>query len=211
MPIRHRSLRFGPLEAVAVASLLVAAAAFAAPGPRVRDEVRREERALVLLRRVAAAEQAFLAKKTLDANGDGVPEYGPLAALVKAGVLDAAVRSDASGTFLEESGYRLEVLLPSGPLPGGGVSLARSTERVDPALSARTFAVVALPQKGAGRRALYLDPTDRLYQAEGVNDDEGKSARAFPARVLERKDEDLKDGSTIWRRPDDPEPPRKPR
>ena len=210
MPIRHRSLRFGPLEGVALASLLVAAAAWAAPRPGVKAEIRREERALALVRTVAAAEQAFLEKKSLDANGDGKPEYGPLSALVNAGVLSAPLRSDAAGTFLEESGYRIEVLLPTGPLPGGGTSLARSSERADPVLSARVFAVVGLPQAG-GRRALYLDMTGRLYQAEGVNDDEGKAARAFPTRVLEREDEDLKDGSTIWHRPDDPKPPRKPR
>jgi hypothetical protein len=212
MPIRHRSLRFGPLEITALAAFGIAAVAWATPRPPIRAEIGREERALALGGAVAAAEKAFLAKKALDANGDGMPEYGPLTALTTAGVLAHPLRSDAAGTFLEESGYRIEVLLPSAPLPRGGLTLARSTERVEPELSARAFAVVGLPKKGAGRRAFYLDAAGRLFVADGVCDDAGEPARAFPARALEGSEEDLKDGSTIWHLlSGPPEPTRPPR
>jgi hypothetical protein len=196
--IRWKALRFGPLEAVAVLSLSVAAVAWAAPRPGIRERIAREERAAGLVLRVAAAERAFLARKVLDADGDGRAEYGTLLDLARAGLLDRTPRSDAQGDHLEESGYRIEVLLPGGPMRGGGTALARSREKADPALAADLFAVVCLPTAGAGLRATYVDAAGRIYDAEGISDDEGAAVRTFPARVLLAEEEDLKDGSTVW-------------
>ena len=207
MPIRWRSLRFGPLEATALLSLLVAVGAWAAPRAGLKAEIRNEERASAVVRRVASAEHVFLAKKALDANGDGVPEYGPLADLARAGVIPDVPRTDAEGTFLEEGGYRVEVLLPAGPHRGGGISLARSTGKADPAMSATAFAVVALPRPGPGRRAIYVDAAGRTFESEGVSDDLGVPARTFPPRIVEHDDDDLKDGNPIWHVPKRAIPP----
>lgn len=206
MPTRWKALRFGPLEAAALLSVLAAAAAWAAPRPALRAQIRHEDRADALVRRVATAEWTFRAKKTLDANGDGAFEYGPLDALARAGLLDRPPKSDAQGTFLEESGYRVEVLLPGGAQRGGGVALVRSTGKPDPALAASTFAVVALPGAGAGLRAIYVDAAGRTFEAEGVSDDQGLPARTFPSRAIEHDDDDLKDGTPIWHVPKRPVP-----
>lgn len=201
MPIRWRSLRFGPLEATALLSLLIAAGAWAAPLPAIRAMIRREDRASALVRRIASAEHAFLAKRALDADGDGAPEYGPLAALARAGVLSEPLRSDAAGTYREEGGYRVEVLLPGGPHRGGGTTLVRSTGKPDPALSTALFAVVALPGPGAGLRAIYVDAAGRTFESEGVSDDLGQPARTFPDRAVEHDEDDLKDGNPLWHVP----------
>src|SRR5437879_5929576 len=112
MSLRHRALRFGPFEAILVASLSLTAYVLWRSDRKASEVVAREERGLAFLRRVLAAEQSFRASGRRDADGDGKPEFGSLDDAAGAGALPGPVVRDERGAFLSTPGYRVEVLLP---------------------------------------------------------------------------------------------------
>jgi hypothetical protein len=168
-----------------------------------RIVVAREERALALVRRLGAAEEAFKAAARLDHNGDGMPEFGGLEDLVAAGLVDGPVERDEVGPRLDLEGYRVEILLPSGVDPGGRRLLARRPDLADPRVSAHQFAVVAMPIREGPRalRGFYLDAVGQLYVAEGVYDpDREPYAPPPPLELREDKDEGGAAQGPVWRR-----------
>ena len=201
MAVRYRALRFGVPEAAILASLCAGVLLVAGSRPSVRRTLAREEKALAAVRETAKAEHEFVARRLRDSNGDKAFEYGGLSELASAGLLSRPVVPDPGGAYVDVEGYRLEVLLPQGLDRATRVALAGSAGTPEPVLSARQFAVVAIPRRGAvsGLRAFYLDAEDRLYEAEGVCDVVGDPHQPPPAHLLTSEEEDLGNGGPVWR------------
>jgi len=207
MPVRHRSLRFGLLEAVVLGSILAGGALVARALKDADAVIGREEAALAFVRRIGAMEATFKESRRLDRNGDGQPEYGSLEDLHRADLLEAAPRTDAAGPHLVIEGYRVEVLLPTEADPTGRRVLTRLPGRADGRLAAQQFVVVAVPSgEGRALRGWYLDAQGWLYGAEGVYDPDRDPTSPPPRLELrEERDEGGTDDGPFWRRI---EPPR---
>src|SRR5438132_871607 len=201
MAVRHRSLRFGVPEVAILSSLCAGAFLVAGARPAVRRTIAREEKALAAVRETAKAEHEFVARRLRDQNGDKAFEYGSLSDLEAAGLLGRPVVPGPDGAYVDVEGYRLEVLLPQGLDRATRVALSGSAGTPDPVLSARQFAVVAIPRRGAvsGLRGFYLDAENRLYEAEGVCDVVGEAHQPPPAHLLTSEEEDLGNGGPVWR------------
>jgi len=204
---RHRSLRFGALEAIAVLAIVAAALVATRSDADAKGVVSREARALAFLRGVVEAETAYKASGRSDADGDGVPEYGALAALVASGLLAGPLEKDADGEHLSLEGYRVEVLLPVGETPKGLLAWSRSRGPSDAQLAATTFAAVALPV-GASRgdprtlRAFYLDARGYGFAVDGVyspDRDPSLPPPLFELRGGEKGDDGGREGGPLWR------------
>jgi hypothetical protein len=202
---RFRALRFGVPEAAIVASLAAVGVVLASAWRRGGDEISREDAALARLEAIAASEAAFRAAGRLDANRDGVAEFGRLSDLAEGGALGVDLEVEADGTALA-GGYRFEVQLPAGTVPGGRVALSRSGGRADPLLSSRTFVASAIPEaeEGSGLRSFVLDAEGRLFVAEGVVDPLREPRRPPPALALVGPTDESLTGQPIWRRAEPP-------
>jgi hypothetical protein len=207
VPPRHRSLRFGLLEAVALGSVLAGGALVARALRDADTVIGREEAALAFVRRVGEMQKEFKESRRLDRNRDGQPEYGSLEDLHDAGLLEADPRADAAGPHVLLEGYRVEVLLPAEADPTGRRVLTRLPSRADGRLSAQQFAVVAVPSgEVRALRSYYLDAHGWLYGAEGVYDPDRDPTSPPPRLELrEERDEGGTDDGPFWRRI---EPPR---
>jgi len=203
MAVRHKALRFGLLEAGLVASLCATAFVVWRSDASARDVIAREERGLSFLRGVLAAEQAFRAAGKRDEDGDGKPEFGTLADLAAARLVEGPVERDEHGPFVPTAGYRVRVLLPSDLSGTRAVRWARPGAPVDPALSATTVAVVALPRGGGPRvlRAFYLDAAGYGFASDGVYSAERDPTLAPPLRELRdgTRDDGGHEGGAGWR------------
>jgi len=202
MPVRSRSLRFGLLEAVLLASVAGGTAIVLASREDGLAVVAREQAVLGEVAAVEGAQATFRAAGRRDDDGDGTPEYGSLEDLVAAGLVAGPVLRDADGPHLRRGSYRLEVLLPTATLPTGQRELGRGGRAVDPKLSAATFAVVAMPVRGEARvlRSFYVDGAGYAFTAEGVNEADRDPTVPPPQRELRGDDErgGHEDGP-IWR------------
>src|SRR5262245_3877072 len=201
---RHRALRFGPLEAFIVLALAVAGTVAWRSDSHAKGVVSREQQALAFARRLVQAEQAFRAQRRRDLDGDGTAEFGPLAELVAAGLVDGPVAKDDDAEHLRRGGYRFEVLLPDRETPKGLKSWSRSGGPVDPRLATTTFAVVALPSGGEAPalRAFYLDGLGYGYSADGVYSAHRESTASPPLlelRGTEKGDDGGRDDGPAWR------------
>lgn len=202
MPVRHRSLRFGTLEVVLVASLLGGAYVVAASERSARDVIGREEQGLATLRGLLDAERRFLAKTLRDDDHDGKGEFGSLDDLVAAGLWEGPVTRDADVAFTVRGPYRYEVLLPGGVHPTGVKTLVEGHRGVDARLASATVAVVALPHAAGPRvlRGFYLDAAGYGYVAEGVYAaDRDPTAPAPRVELREEKDRGGRDDGPNWR------------
>lgn len=202
MPVRSRALRFGVLEAVLLTSVVGGVLVVADSRRDGQAVVAREQAALDDVARLEAAQATFRAGKRRDDDGDGVPEYGSLEDLVAAGLVEGPVLSDADAPHLRRGSYRLEVLLPSAVLPTGQREFRRGRPTPDPKLAATTYAVVAMPVRGAPRvlRSFYADAAGYAFTSEGVNEADRDPTTLPPLREL-RADEERgghEDGP-IWR------------
>ncbi|MBL9087480.1 MAG: hypothetical protein JNM10_10085 [Planctomycetia bacterium] len=202
MPVRSRSLRFGVLEAVLLASVAGGAAIVLASREDGLAVVEREQAVLADVAALERAEGEFRAAGRRDDDGDGTPEYGSLEDLVAAGLVPGPVLRDLDGPHLRRGSYRLEVLLPSATLPTGEREWGRGGSAVDPKLAAATFAVVARPVRGEARvlRSFYVDGAGYAFTAEGVNEADRDPTVPPPQRELRGDDErgGHEDGP-IWR------------
>jgi hypothetical protein len=202
--VRHRSLLFGPLEAVLVASLGLAVLVLWRSDTDAKRVVSREERGLAFLRTLVAAQVEFHAKGARDVDGDGKPEFATLDELVAAGLVAGTLLRDDVATYLESDGYRVEVLLPSGEMPNRRKAWARSSEHVDSRLAAVTFAVVGLPLAKGPRvlRGFYLDGSGYGYAVDGVyspDRDPSVPPPLFELREGEKGENGGHDGGPQWR------------
>lgn len=206
MATRHRRLAFGVLSAVTVACLGTGVAWTLSTRPEARAMASRERKALDAVRSLARAEEAVRASGRIDRDKDGTAEYGSLDDLEKAGLSPLRVLRDAAGPYAEESGYRVEVLLPRGTERSGSATLGRDGRGVDAALSALLFVVVAMPREDvpSGLRAFYMDAARRIWVAEGVCAGSRDPYRPPPTSSLVEKEEFPREGGPAWRFRDGP-------
>lgn len=136
--------------------------------------------AIATLRNIASAQAQCRAAGAIDADGDGVAEYGTLAELagavaVRGGdqriappLLAAAFRRIERGVVVR-SGYCFGVWLPGragvpvGEAPGGGLAAGD----VDPALAARRWCAYAWPVEAGvtGQRVFFIDQAGDVLAA----------------------------------------------
>jgi len=200
MAARVRSLRFGTLEACLVLALCAAAALVFMLAHATRERERDEARAVEVIERIADAQARLRSARATAAGEPAGGDFGTLVDLEKARLIGDPVVSDDAGPHLEVGGYRVEVLLPGRLERGGRVRWARAGGRVDPGLASQSFAVTAIPRKGAdvGLRSFYLDSKGRLYAAEGVQDADRDPSRAPPQFELIGPRAEAGEGP-IWR------------
>ena len=131
---------------------------------------------------ICAIEREFRASRCIDADGDGIGEFGTLAELsggaellgkshvLNPPLLSGAFRTIALDGFARRSGYRIRVYLPdaagngvheSGLLPSSSKlpSRDRATDLVDPKLASRRWCAYAWPEEHerSGRRTFVID------------------------------------------------------
>ncbi len=198
VPVAHRSLLFGTLDALVVASIAVGLFFLWGPWREGGEIVKTDGEALDLVRRVAKAEHAFRERRVKDVNGDGIAEYGTLADLKAAGLVRET--STAGAAVVLPGGERVEVLLPDRLSREHRRLLSRAGGPVDPVLAADSFAVVSLPtgDRKGGLRAYYLDEQDRLWYADEVTSPDRGTALVPPAYALEQDTEDDASPGPLW-------------
>jgi hypothetical protein len=220
-PIRHRWLRFGVFEACVVLGVVATGAFLATTRARVEARVEREEAARKYADRVAEAQAEVLARRSVDADRDGVAEYATADELRRLGLLPGE----------PPDGYRLDVLFPlptegngrreSGQPPGRRESAQPPGRResaqppgrrdlapppVDPAVAAQGFVVVVRPvSREDGLRSFYRDSLGARYATEGVMDPEAFPSPPLPATTL-APGVDQSNPGPVWR-DEAPRPP----
>lgn len=162
----------------------------------VAEVLARERAAHSAAQRVVQAQTRLLAARGA---------YGGVADLAAAGLLDLPLTTVAGATCATLDGYRLDVLLPTGPgigplVPVGLPELARP----DAELARKHFAVVARPLEPgrSGYRIWYLDEAGRTFVCEGVSDEEGLAANPLPEFLVTRPSDGREPGP-VWRSVDD--------
>lgn len=200
MAARARSLWFGTLEGVVVLAFAGAAALVLVPAHATIASKSDESSAIEVVRRVAAAQESLRASRSAAAGPGAIGDYATLADLADAHLIDEPVVVDAAGPHLDVGGYRVEVLRPERLERGGRVRWVRGDGRVDPSLASSTFAITAIPRRGAnlGLRAFYLDAKGRFYASEGVQDADRDPSRAPPTYELRDNREETGEGP-VWR------------
>lgn len=189
---RRREALLLPLAVIALA---VGSALWIGRGEdaRLGALVTRERAAFQLLRTLAAAEAGYKAREG---------RFGSVADLGRAGLLPpGATRRDGEAVWLAADGYRIDVLLPTGPGVGGLVPLGLpGPSRPDPDLAVRHFSAVARPLEPgvSGYRIIYLDEQGRSFVSEGLSDEEGLRENPLPAFRVE-KHGDAKGLGIVWR------------
>ena len=208
MPTRFRRLWFGPLEALIVIAFGTAGFLVWRTTQEAQDVIARETRARTAVRALWESEMAFRTSRRLDADRNGVAEFGSLDDLGAAGLVSGALKRDAQGPFLEVEGYRLEILLPERIDASRRRNFARPGEHPDPRLSEVAFAAVARPAAGGPKalRTFYLDADQRAYVAEGVYDPDRDASPPLPVIELREPKEDSSNEGPIWRRTPFPGP-----
>lgn len=202
MPVRHKSLRFGWLQAVLVASLGVGVAVVWRSDRSAADVIEREEAGLATLHALLDAQRRFLAAGRRDDDHDGRPEYGTLDDLVAAGLWTGPLARDGDVPVDARGSYRFEVLLPGGVHPTGVKTLVRGRRGADTRLATGAVAVVALPRRDGPRvlRGFYLDAAGWGFVSEGVYAaDRDPSAPAPRVELREEKDRGGHDDGPNWR------------
>lgn len=186
----------GTLEAALVLALVTGAALVVAPWRATAGQRADEKLAIETVRRIAATEEAYRRRPGAPASA----EYGTLEDLAKGGWIDDPIAHDESIPHLDVGGYRIEILRPERLERDGRVRWIRGNRRVDPALASTTFAVTAIPRRGAerGLRAFYVDARGRFYAAEGVQDADRDPSRPPPSREF-RDDREELDAGPVWR------------